>query len=99
LVALSASIKAARIPMFCVALVVTQLVSWHAHLYDALILLIPMSWMSESKSLWRRYTPAALILMTTPMLLAPSYGYLLAVFLCAWLLILGAESMRNRSVA
>jgi hypothetical protein len=99
LVVLSAPIKAARIPMFCLALVVTQLVSWHAHLYDALILLIPMAWMAESESRWRRYTPAALILMTAPMLLAPSYGYLLAVFLCAWLLILGAGSMRNRSVA
>jgi hypothetical protein len=81
LVALGASIKASRIPMFCIAVVVTQLVSWHAHLYDALILLIPMAWMSESKSLWIRYTPAALILITAPMLLDPSYGFLLAVFL------------------
>ena len=88
LVALGASMKAARIPMFCVALVVTQLVSWHAHLYDALILLIPMAWMSESKSRWIRYTPAALVLMTVPMLLDPSYGYLLAIFLCVWLLLL-----------
>ncbi len=81
LVALGASMRAARIPMFCVALVVTQLVSWHAHLYDTLILLIPMAWMSESKSRWIRYTPAALVLMTVPMLLDPSYGYLLAIFL------------------
>ena len=81
LVALGASIKAPRIPMFCIALVVTQLVSWHAHLYDALILLMPMAWMLESKSRWIRYTPTALILMTAPMLLYPSYGYLLAIFL------------------
>ena len=81
LVALGASIKAARIPMFCLALVVTQLVSWHAHLYDALILLMPMAWMSESESRWIHYTPAALILITLPMLLDPSLGYLLAIFL------------------
>jgi hypothetical protein len=81
LIGLSACIKAARIPMFCIALVVTELVSWHAHLYDALILLIPMAWMSRSKSQWIRYTPAALILMTAPLLLDPSYGYLLAIFL------------------
>ena len=56
LMALAASIKGKRIPMFCVALIVTQLVSWHAHLYDALILLIPMAWMYESKSRWIRYT-------------------------------------------
>ena len=85
--------------MFCVALVVTQLVSWHAHLYDALILLIPMAWMSESESRWIRYTPAALILITAPMLLDPPYGYLLAIFLCAWLRIVGAGWIRNRSVA
>jgi len=99
LVALGASIKAARIPMFCLALVVTQLVSWHAHLYDALILLIPMAWMSESEFQWIRYTPAALILITAPMLLNPSLGYLLAVFLCAWLLIFAGSSTRNRPVA
>ncbi len=81
LFALSAFIKAARIPMFCIALVVTELVSWHAHLYDALILLIPMAWMSRSSSQWIRYTPAALILITAPLLLDPSYGYLLAIFL------------------
>lgn len=97
LVALSAFIKAARVPMFCIALVVTLLVSWHAHLYDALILLIPLAWMSESKSRWIQYTPLALILMTAPILLDPSYGYLLAIFLCAWLLV--GSSMRKRPVA
>lgn len=81
LVALGASIKASRIPMFCIAVVVTVLASWHAHLYDALILLIPMAWMLESKSRWIRFTPTALILITAPMLLYPSYGYLLAIFL------------------
>jgi hypothetical protein len=74
--------------MFCIALLVTQLVSWHAHLYDALILLIPMAWMSRSKSRWIRYTPAALILMTAPLLLDPSYGYLLAIFLSIVLAVL-----------
>ena len=99
LVVLGASMRAARIPMFCVALVVTLLVSWHAHLYDALILLIPMAWMSESRSRWIRYTPTALILITVPMLLYPSYGYLLAIFLCTWLLIFVGSSMGDRSVA
>ena len=81
LVALSACIKATRIPMFCIALVVTQLVSWHAHMYDALILLIPMAWMSRSESPWIHYAPIALILITAPLLLDPSHGYLLAIFL------------------
>jgi hypothetical protein len=82
LMALAASIKGNRVPMFCVAVIVTQLASWHAHLYDALILLIPMAWMYENKSKWIRYTPTALILMTAAMLLDPSYGFLLAIFLC-----------------
>lgn len=81
LIAMSAFIKAARIPMFSIAVLVTLLVSWHAHLYDALILLIPMAWMSRSNSRWIRYTPLALILMTAPLLLDPPYGYLLAIFL------------------
>ena len=81
LVALAASIKIARIPMFCLALIATLLVSWHAHMYDALIMLIPMAWMSESKVAWMRYTSLAFVLVTAPMLLNPSLGYLLAVCL------------------
>ena len=86
LIAVSAFIRAARIPMFSIAIVVTQLVSWHAHLYDALILLIPMAWMSENKSRWIRYTPTALMLITAPLLLDPGYGYLLAIFVLGVLL-------------
>jgi hypothetical protein len=81
LMAVAASIKGARIPVFCVAVIVTQLASWHAHLYDALILLVPMAWMYESNSQWIRLTPTVLILMTAAMLLAPSYGFILAIFL------------------
>ncbi len=82
LMAYAAWIKGKRIPMFCVAVIVTQLVSWHAHLYDALILLVPMAWMYESNAMWIRRTPTVLILMTAAMLLNPSYGFLLAIFLC-----------------
>jgi hypothetical protein len=82
LIALAAFIRGRRIPVFCVAVIVTQLASWHAHLYDALILLIPMAWMYESKSQWIQHTPTVLILMTAAMLLGPSYGFLLAIFLC-----------------
>ena len=82
LIALAAFVRGKRIPVFCIAVIVTQLASWHAHLYDALILLIPMAWMYESKSQWIRHTPTALILITAAMLLDPSYGFLLAIFLC-----------------
>ena len=82
LMALAAWIKSNRPSVFCLALIVTQLASWHAHLYDALILLVPMAWMYESKSQWIRHTPTVLILMTAAMLLDPSYGFLLAIFLC-----------------
>lgn len=83
LIMVAAFIKGKRIPVFCLAVIVTQLASWHAHLYDALILLIPMASMCESKSKWIRHTPTALILMTAAMLLRPSYSFLLAIFLCA----------------
>ncbi len=94
LIALAAFIRGKRIPVFCVALIVTQLASWHAHLYDALILLIPMAWMYESKSPWIRHAPTALILMTAAMLLDPSYGFLLAIFLCGLLPLLWRDPMR-----
>ena len=95
LIALAAFVRARRIPVFCVALIVTQLASWHAHLYDALILLIPMAWMYESQSPWIRHAPTALILMTAAMLLAPSYGFLLAIFLCGLLPLLWRDPMRT----
>lgn len=95
LIALAAFIRGKRIPVFCIAVIVTQLASWHAHLYDALILLIPMAWMYESKSQWIRHTPTALILITAAMLLDPSYGFLLAIYLCGLLPLLWRGPIRT----
>ncbi len=94
LIAVGAWIKGKRVPVFCIAVIVTQLASWHAHLYDALILLIPMAWMYESKSQWIRHTPTVLLLMTAAMLLNPSFGFMLAIFLCVVSFILIPRSSR-----
>ena len=68
--------------------------------YDALILADPYGLdVREQIPVDIQYTPTALILITVPMLLYPSYGYLLAIFLCAWLLIFVGSSMGDRSVA
>ena len=88
LLAIAACIKGKRIPEFCVAVIATQLASWHAHLYDALILLVPMARMYERKSQRIRHTPTLMILMTPGMLLDPSYGFMLAIFLCVVLLLI-----------
>jgi hypothetical protein len=77
-----ASMRAARIPTFCLAIVATVLVSWHAHLYDALLLLIPMAWMYESNSGWMRQSPNVLILLSMAILPNSRYGYLVGIFLC-----------------
>jgi hypothetical protein len=98
LAVLVAWMKSTRIPMFCIAVVVTELVSWHAHLYDALLILIPMGWMSESESRWLRNTPTALLLMTAAMLLDSAYCYLLGIFLCIVLsTLLVSQSSLDRS--
>ena len=77
-----ASVRSARISTFCLAVIATVLVSWHAHLYDALLLLIPMAWMYESNSRWMRQLPNVLLLLTMAILPNSSYGYLVGIFLC-----------------
>jgi hypothetical protein len=96
-----ANMRLARIPMFCLAVIATVLVSWHTHLYDALLLLIPMAWLYESDPAWMRQTPNALILLTLVILPNSTYGYLVGIFLCLLfsLLLLATlnKPRRNRS--
>lgn len=97
LVAFAACIKSTRIPIFCIAVVVTELVSWHAHLYDALLILISMGWMSENNSRWVRNIPTALLLITAAMLFDSSYSYLLGIFLCIVLsIVLASQSSQEQ---
>jgi hypothetical protein len=77
-----------RIQKFCLGVIVTQLVSWHGHLYDAVLLLVPMAWMLESE--WKRARWfASLLLVATPVLVViPTHDYLLAAFECVLLVVL-----------
>ena len=88
LVVAAALMKLNRASTFAVAAIVTLLVSWHTHLYDALILLIPMAWMTENPNPWIRHAPTALVIITIPLLLNPAYGYLLAIAACILLMVL-----------
>jgi hypothetical protein len=82
LVAMAALLEADRVELFCVGVVVTQLVSWHGHLYDAVLLLIPLAWMYRSRVKPLRWAATALI-VTTPILVARQpIGYLLGIALC-----------------
>lgn len=85
MVALAAFLKADRIPLFCVAMIVAQLVSYHAHAYDGVYLLVPMAWMYRSSVRWLRWLPALLLLATPVLLIRPPLAYLLAVPLCGFL--------------
>jgi hypothetical protein len=82
-VALAAFIRADRIPLFCVGVIVTQLVSWHGHLYDAVLLLIPMAWMYRNKVPFLKWSAAALIFATPILIARQQLGYLLGIVLCA----------------
>jgi hypothetical protein len=85
LLALAAFLKADRIQLFCVGVVVTQLVSWHGHLYDAVLLLIPLAWMYRSKVAGFHWFAIALLLGTPIVILRPTWAYLLAILLCGLL--------------
>ncbi|HUD15257.1 MAG TPA: glycosyltransferase family 87 protein [Terracidiphilus sp.] len=88
LVAYVAWLDLPRIQKFCLGVIVTQLVSWHGHLYDAVLLLVPMAWMLESE--WKRARWfASLLLVATPVLVViPTHDYLLAAFECVLLVVL-----------
>jgi hypothetical protein len=94
-VAIAASVRSARIPTFCTAVIATILVSWHAHLYDALLLLIPMAWLYESDSAWIRQTPNVLIVLTLVILPYSRQGYWVGIFLCLLLSVLLAIARHN----
>ena len=95
---LAAWIKSDRISTFCIAVMATQLVSWHSHLYDALLLLIPMAWMSEKDSKWIRQIPTVLLLGTAALLMSHSRIYLLGMFLCVLFPLFVLNLIRNQFV-
>jgi len=81
-VVLAALVRSGRVPAFSIAVVATLLVSWHAHVYDLVLLLVPMAWMQESGSKWLRYVPVGLLLVTAPVLLSYAHAYLVGFVLC-----------------
>lgn len=94
LVAYAASLKVPRAAMFSIAVIVTQLVSWHGHLYDAVLLLIPMAWMLESEWKWVRWSVVFLLVATPLLIVFPFQVYLLAVVMGGQLVLL-ARLARN----
>ena len=80
-VVLAGSLRSTRVQTFCIAIIATVLVSWHAHLYDALLLVIPMAWMYESDSTWMRQTPLFLIFLTLIILPNSAHGYWVGIVL------------------
>lgn len=95
LVAYAASLKVPRVAMFCMAVIVTQLVSWHGHLYDAVLLLIPMAWMLESERGWVRWSAVFLLVATPFLIVFPFQVYLLTAVMGAQLMLLVPHTRRN----
>ncbi len=87
LMALTVFLIKDRIPLFCVGVIVTQLVSYHGHIYDAVLLLIPIAWMYRSKVAYLSWS--ALVLIFGPILIfRQEYSYVLAIALCVFLALL-----------
>jgi len=98
-VAIAALVRADRVWMFSTAVVATLLVSWHAHHYDLVLLLIPMAAMTESERRWIRYTPMILLLAAAGVLASYAYAYLMAFALCGLFAGLVTELARRRESA
>jgi hypothetical protein len=95
LVVFAALLKVARVPFFCIGILVTMLVSWHCHLYDALVLIVPMAWMLESKVKWARWSVIFLLIATPALLFMPFQVYLLAAVVLLGLGLLLTPKMRQ----
>jgi Glycosyltransferase family 87 len=99
LVLFAALLKAGRAPLFAVGVLVTMLVSWHGHVYDAVLLLIPLAWMMRGQTRWLRWFAAALLLVTPVFLFKPLWGWALAVPVCVLLLFLWVPAASRRMLA
>jgi hypothetical protein len=98
-IAVVVSMRLDRVRLFSMAAIVTVLVSWHAHLYDALMLLIPMGWMMNSDRKWMRFAASALLVGTVPLLVTYAHAYLLSAYLFVLFGVLVWDLMRNRTIA
>jgi hypothetical protein len=100
LVLFAALLKAGRAQLFCVGVIVTQLVSWHGHVYDSVLLLIPMAWMIRHQVRWLRWFTLAFLVATPIFVFKPLLGYALALPVCALLFFLWAPpASRHMSAA
>jgi chromate transport protein ChrA len=96
LVVFTASLKVSRVPLFCIGVLVTMLVSWHCHLYDAVLLLVPMAWMLESEVRWARWSVILLLVVTPVLLFMPFEAYLLAAVVLVGLGLLLMPKMKQQ---
>jgi hypothetical protein len=95
LVVFAASLKISRISLFCVAVLVTLLVGWHCHLYDALVLIVPMAWMLDSKVKLVRWSSELLLAATPILLFMPLAVWVLGGVVLAQLGLLLAPGIRQ----
>lgn len=80
-VAIAALVRAERVWMFSIAVIATLLVSWHAHQYDLVLLLIPMAAMTRSERRWIQYVPMVLLLATAGVLARFAYAWVAGIVL------------------
>ena len=94
--AVAALVRADRVWMFSIAIIATMLVSWHAHQYDLVLLLIPMASMMESEQKVIRYVPLVLLLATLGVLASFAHAYLMGILMsCLFVLLVASSSIRN----
>jgi hypothetical protein len=99
MVLFAALLKAGRPQLFCVGVLVTLLVSWHGHVYDSVLLLIPMAWMIRHQVRWLRWFTFAFLFAAPIFVFKPLLGYALALPVCALLFFLWAPPASRRMLA
>jgi hypothetical protein len=99
LLVVAALVRVSRVSFYCIGILVTMLVCWHCHLYDAVFLIVPMAWLLESEVKWARWSVILLLIATPALLFLPFEVYLLAAAVLLGLGLLFTPKVRRQVLA
>ncbi len=91
-----ANLRAPREALFSVAVIASQLLSYHSHLYDEVLLLIPLAWMAASENRLIRRAPE--LFLAASLLLSREWEHqFLIVFLLGFLTVAATLQLRMQN--
>ena len=96
MVLFAASIRTDRRALFSLAMLVSLLVSYHSHLYDDVLLLIPIAWMGASDNRLLRWAPELFLLVGFALTWDTNTNYLMVIPLGIFTIVTMRHLLRHK---